>query len=352
VDDRRHISWALGLNQILAQRVARLDRDRSNSTDALDTGEHVTGALDNEHDGLAQISASRLTDLAVQIDFLDREVTRYRGLVEHERIRHSTELADLQLDADTKLDEMRSEERQHSQSLHDSYRSLLSERQVEFEQLLSAASAANATDLTDERHRHYEILEHEHTRRDVMLEASRKQTVDEINELDQRARQTLETELAQASSAIDRLQAEVNSQLQRADQAEAKAANAHALTSALKRQVDRLESQQQLRSDEADKHVATATNRLLAERQRSAASLADLLEHSASIAAEADKARSDFAAEHARAEQVAVSADHQARVRYQALADAADDRATRAIQRETELEALIAELRENRSHSG
>jgi hypothetical protein len=332
--------------------MARLDRNRSDSTDAQDNGEHVIGALDNEHDGLAQISARRLADLAVQIDFLDREVARYRGLVEHERIRSSTDLADLQLEADTKLDEMRSQERRQSEALHDSYRALLSERQVEFEQSLLAASAANATELTDERQRHHEILEHEHSRRDALLETSRKQTIDEINESHQRARQTIETELAQASSAIDRLQAEADSQLQRADQAEAKAASAQAQLSALKRQVDRLESQQQLRSDEADKHVAVATNRLHGERQRSAAMLADLLEHSASIAAEADKARSDFAAEHARAEQVALSADQQARVRYQALADAADDRAGRAIHRETELEALIAELRESRSHGG
>jgi hypothetical protein len=327
-----------------------LDRNWSNTTDARDTGEHFLGALDNEPDGRAQISARRLADLAVQIDFLDREIARYRELVEHERIRHSTELADRQLEADTKLDEIRREERHQTQALHDSYRALLSERQVEFEQGLSAASAANAAELIDERQRHQEILEHTHTRRDVVLEASRRQTIDEINESHQRARQALETELTQASSAIDRLQAEVKSQLQRADQAEAKAASAHAQLSALKRQVSRLESQQQLRSEEADKQVASATSRLDAERQRSAATLAELLERSASIAAEADKARSDFAAEHARAEHAAATADQRARAEYQALADAADDRAGRAIKRETELEALIAELREPRPH--
>lgn len=327
-----------------------MDRNWSNTTDTRDTGEHLVGALDNEPAGLAETSARRLADLAVQIDFLDREIVRYRELLEHERIRHSTGLADRQLQADIKLDEIRREERHQTQALHVSYRALLSERQVEFEQRLSAASAVNAAELIDERRRHQEILERANARRDVLLKAGRRQTIDEIKESHQRARQVLKTELAQASSAIDRLQAEINSQVQRADQAEAKAANAHAQSSALKRQVSRLEGQQQLRSEEADKQVANATSRLDAERQRSAARLAELLEHSASIAAEADEARSNFVTEHARAERAAATADQRARAEYQALADAADDRTGRAIKRETELEARIAELREPRSY--
>lgn len=318
----------------------------SGTTDTRDTGEHFLGALDQEPDGLAQISARRLADLATQIDFLDREVARYRELLEHERIRHSTELADLQLEADTRLDELRREERHQTQALHDSYRALLSERQIDFENALSAAASASASDLADERRRHQEILDREHSRRDAILEASRRQAIEEINEANQRARQELEIELAQATDSRQRLQDEIHTQMARADHAEAKAAQAEKDLAAVQRRLERVEAQQQLRVQEAEKQAAAAISRLESERKRSAATLAELLERSASIAAEADKARSDFAAEQAKAEHAAATALQRAQAEYRELAQAADVRAGRAIEREIELEAAIAELRE------
>jgi hypothetical protein len=325
--------------------MTRLESERLNVTDSRDTGEHFLGPLTDQPGSGAQVSARRVADLSTQLRFLDREIGRYRDLLEQERIRHATEMANLQLESDTRLDEMRREERARSTALHDSYRALLSERQIEFEQSLSEAAATNAAELANERNRYHQTLKRDRNRRDALLESIRKQTLDEADELYHSERQALASELLQSTATNERLQVELEAQIARADRAESRAAQAEIRLSAVDRTLDRSEARSQLRIDEAERQLVAAADRLEWERQRSAATLAELLERSASIAAEADKARSDLAALQAKAEHAAASAQQLAKAEYQSLVAAADERASRALQRESDLEAAIAELR-------
>jgi hypothetical protein len=293
-----------------------------------------------------EISNHRLEDLTSQIDFLDREVIRYRELLEQERIRQSTKLADQQLLADTQLDELRRAERRQAQTLHDSYRSLLSERQVEFEQTLSKAAAETAAELAEERRRYEEMLGEERSRSEVMAEANRQQVIDELNESHQRSRKSLLLELSQATEAGERLQDEVGEYIERSSQAEIRVHDSQVEVTALKHRLETIDQQHRSRLEELEKQLKMSTRRVEAERKRLAATLAELLERSASIAAEADKTRSDFGAAQADAERSALATRDSAKDEYEALIEAADDRASRALVRESELEAVIAELRD------
>lgn len=326
-----------------------MEIERSGTADTTDTGEHFFGALVREPPGSNQISAQRIADLTSQIEFLDREIVRYRELLEHQRIRFATNIADVQLASDTSLDELRRHSRSETQALHDSYRAAMTAQQVEFDQLLSNERSASAAELAELQQRQQETLERVHARNADALEANRQQTADEASESHQRVRHALESELAQATMTIQRLESELVAQVELSDRAGADAAKAAQKTAALQRQIDRIEDQHRLRLDEAEKQVAAATERLNAERRRSAATLAELLERSASIAAETDKARTQFEArleaKQAETEQALSQAVHRAQADYRDLAAAADERAALAIARESELEDAIAQLR-------
>jgi len=320
-------------------------REPESMTNAPDTGEHFLGPLEADDESAAQSTARRVADLSTQIDFLDREIARYRELLERERIRHSTEFANLQLETDHRLDEIRRNERLQTQNLHDSYRKLLSERQVEFEAAISEAAAASAAELSEERRRYEETLSHERTRREAQIEASRQQVVDELSAAHKRSNHSLQSELRQATSTIARLESELAEYVERARLAEIQVHNDAVLIERLEQRVDIAEAHQRKASADVEARLELAERRLEAERRRSAATLAELLERSASVAAEADQARSNYAAEQVKTAHAAASARVRAEADYASLSEAADERAARALVREGDLEAVIAELR-------
>jgi len=329
-----------------------VNRDRSAETDARDTGEHFFGSLVNEQPVPTRASAQRAADLAAQIEFLDREVSRYRDLLATERIKHSTGLADLQLASDTRLDALQQEQRKQTQALHDSYRTLLNNRQVEFDQALSEATNGRATELADELGRQRESLDRAQARREIVLGANHQQTVDEMHEAHTRAVQEIKRDLSHATSTIERLQSELATQVERADNAEQDLARSVQQVADLERKIQLIATQARFRVDEAEKQATAATDRLNAERQRSSATLAELLERSASIAAEADKARSELAAKQVQVEHAVAKAVQRAQADYRQLATAADEQVARAIARETELEDAIAQLRARLHNNG
>jgi len=329
-----------------------VNRDRSAETDARDTGEHFFGSLVNEQPVPTRASAQRAADLAAQIEFLDREVSRYRDLLATERIKHSTGLADLQLASDTRLDALQQEQRKQTQALHDSYRALLNNRQVEFDQALSEATNGRATELADELGRQRESLDRAQARREIVLGANHQQTVDEMHEAHTRAVQEIKRDLSHATSTIERLQSELATQAERADNAEQDLAGSVQQVADLERKIQLIATQARFRVDEAEKQATAATDRLNAERRRSSATLAELLERSASIAAEADKARSELAAKQVQVEHAAAKAVQRAQADYRQLATAADEQVARAIARETELEDAIAQLRARLHNNG
>ena len=313
--------------------------------DERDTGEHFIGPIGDESELNVQISARRVADLASQIEFLDREIARYRELLETERIRHATEIADLQLKTDTEIDQLRREERLETQALHDSYRTLMNERQIEHEQALSKAAASSAAAVGNERERYDQLLARERSRRDVLLEAGRNQAVEELSESHQQSRQGLVNELLQAATTIERLEHDLLSARARAVAAEQRFAEAREQAVTAQSQLDAIEQQQAAEIHDLRAQLDTAHQRTDAERKRSAATLAELLERSASIAAEADRVRSELAAERAKAAHVLATAEQRASEDYHALATAADERAANGLAREIELEGVIADLR-------
>lgn len=315
-------------------------------TDTNDTGEHFLAPAWAAGDGDDKSSARRIADLSAQIAFLDQEAARYRELLENDRIRNATKIGELKLAADTRFDNLRREERNRSQALHDSYRTLLNERQMEFEAALTKASAESAAALAEERGRFEEILASEKSRREEALDAIRRQTIEEVNATHHRARRAQQTELQQALATIERLQVDATAQ---AAQIEQSAGNLHATHAALteaEKQLSALQHEKRTRTNEVEARLELAARQVESERQRAAATMSELLERSASLAAEADASRARFIAEQARAEQAALEARRKADQEYKALADAADERATQALVREAELEDVIAELRQ------
>lgn len=306
--------------------------------DDRDTGEHFIGSLVERPEGEVQVSARRIADLATQIDFLDLEVSRYRQMLEAERISHATELGEIQLDADTRLDEERRKFRNQAKTIHDSYRALLADQQIEFERVLSEATASHERVLIAERSRYESIVDEQRSRHESVLDSSRRQSIDEVTSSREQADKRLASELTQSTNAVRRLQAEVDSYAQRASSAEDTAHDRQREITALQRRLNALSVEQTTRLDDAQKQLTTAHHRIEAERRRAAATLAELLNRSASIAAEADKARSDAAAAKAMAKHAAATAHERAQAEYADLASAAS-------RREAELERVIAELR-------
>lgn len=314
-------------------------------TDASNSDEQFLAPAWAEADGEDKSSARRIADLSAQISFLDQETARYRELLENDRIRNATKIGELQLAADTRFDNMRREERNRSQALHDSYRSLLNERQMEFEAALSKASTESAAALAEERRRSEEILASEKARREEALEAIRRQTIEEVNATHHRARRSLQTELKQALATIERLKAELATQAVQIEQSSTELQQAQSALTEAENRVSMLQDDKRIRTEEVETRLERAAHKVESERQRAAATMSELLERSATLAAEADEMRARFHAEQAVAEKAALEARRKADEQYTALADAADERATQALAREAELEDVIAELR-------
>jgi len=315
-------------------------------TDTRDTGEHFLAPAWAEDDKEAKSSARRIADLTAQVNFLDKEIARYREVLEHDRIRSATEIGEVKLAADTRFDNLRREERRQSQALHDSYRSLLNERQMEFEAALSKSAAENAAALAAERSRFEEALAHEKVRREEALDAGRRQTIEEVNSSHHRARRSQQSELRQALATVARLEGELAEYAESTQQTTRKLHEAELARAEAEKKAATADAERRSRLEEMEARSAQTTRRTESERQRAAATMSELLERSASLAAEADAARAKLIAEQTKVRQAAEAARKTADAEYAALAQAADERATQALARETELEAVIAELRE------
>jgi hypothetical protein len=287
----------------------------------------------------------RIVDVEAQMQFLEGEAKRYRDAIERERIAHATELAELRLQLDTQHDELERTRRGSTNKLHDSYRQLLSEQQIEFDKERAILQHDAAAALTVERERSDQQLRTERTRREVTLQATERQVRDELTREHERNAQTLRAELAQANATIRRLKGEIDKVAPHFSDAVDRAA-------ATKRELDNVERRHRLEREqarsqlaEANRRVGEAERRLTVERNRMAATLSELLERSATIAAESDRANAAFEDQLSVMETSSASEVTQVRAEYARLAEAADHRAQIALQREAELEGVIAELR-------
>lgn len=326
--------------------------------------------------------SGRIEDLLVQIQHLDQELMRSREILEQERLHHATQAANAQLIADTRLDELRREELNRTQAMHESYRALLNERQLEFEAALSATVAAGAAQLEDEQHRHEKMLRQERDRHAKQEDAGQRREFAALSEQHERALNDLQRELEQAASSISRLQKALGAATERARRAEAENADLVLRLSALDVRLEQVtgssDDEHQARVAELERRAEVAEERLATERRNAAATVAEVLAQSAAMAAETDSLRTTFAAEleetrsrsetettHARETYVAQTAEalrsleadrermefemavatQEADAAYRELAAAADEQAAVFLQRESELEALIGELR-------
>lgn len=330
----------------------------------------------------APVESGRVDDLLAQIAYLEQEVLQGRELFEQERLRHATQIANLRLETDTELDVLRREELTRTQNVHESYRALLNERQLEYEHGLTTASAEAAARLESEQQRHEEMLKQERSRRQQQDDAEYRRSVTELVEQHDRSTQDLQNELVQAASSISRLEAALTETTEWAKTAESKRGDLAMRLSAAERRLEQVTGAADQRHDaqhaELEQRADLAEQRLTDERRRAAATLAEVLEQSAALAAETDSLRSslsaaaerssqrtneeieqvrndfeelseaaqrDFGAERWRLEQAAAIAKQESDEAYRALSIAADEQTAVFLQRESELEALIAELR-------
>lgn len=330
----------------------------------------------------APSESGRVDDLLAQIAYLEQEVLQGRELLEQERLRHATQIANRKLGHDTELDELRREELARTQKVHESYRALLNERQLEFEHGLSTAAAEAAALLEAEQQRHVEMLKQERSRKQQHEDAEYRRSVSELVEQHDRSTQDLRNELLQASSSISRLEAALAKATERAETAESKNGDLAMRLGAAERRLEQVTDVADHRQDaqraELEQRVELAEQRLTDERRRAAATLAEVLEQSAALAAETDSLRSsldaaaernnqrtteeveqvrtdfaahseaaqrDFDAERSRLEQAAAMAKQESDDAYRKLSIAADEQTAVFLQRESELEALIVELR-------
>lgn len=289
--------------------------------------------------------ARRIADLTSQIDFLNNEVARYRELLETERIRHATELANQQLATDGKVDAIRRDTRLELQAVHASYRNLMTEQQLEYEEALSAAAAESASALQEEQDRHQELLSSEVDRRKSQVESARLQVVEEMMDSHETTRHGLLNELSQAADTIERLRGDLDNFVERAQQAELRAHEHEVETVALRQKLKGLEDRHVAKLADLRAQLERASQRVESERQRSAATLTEVLERSAAEAAASDRAKTEHAEALARAEHKALEAYREAKEENDELRRTMDDRGQVALEREIELESVIAELR-------
>lgn len=295
-----------------------------------DDGDAAEGFLDAPSERPhreVRVSAGRLADLSTQIEFLDGEVARYRQLVETERIRHATEITELELAADSRIDDQARRFRLQTKTLHDAYRSQLAAQQIEHEEALSAQVAEHAELLAAERRRYEEMSTRQRTRHETLLESARRQSMDQFRSSSNETDVLRSKELAQAKETIDRLRREVDSASKRLRRSEDFAEAHRRENRLLHKRVETLTADFRARLDDSTAQLTAARNRLEIERRRSAATLAELLERSAAIAAEADLLRARLAATDAE------------------LATTRACEAADPFEREAELEAAIGDLR-------
>jgi len=287
----------------------------------------------------------RVEDLSAQIEFLDSETARYRESLEAERVRHAKELLDLTHQTDRLVDDARRNERQRVDEVHDSYRSQLVDRQMELEATITDLNAQHVRELHAERERHKDIIADQRMRLEHTSSTAAEQLTEELTDAHRLQLDALTTEVEQLSSTVDRLQRlKADHEVRLADVDIEKLRETRRAQEA-ERRITVLEQQYQVQLDDLQAQVAKAEERVSAERRRAAATVAEVLEHSASIATETDTVRSEAAEHMARADSFAASVRKQARFEYDVLAEESDERAYRASVREAELEDIVTSLR-------
>lgn len=294
--------------------------------DDRDTGEHFLDVLAERPPTALHVSAARVADLATQIEFLDSEVARYRRLIEAERIRHATELAELRLDADSRVDEERRKARVEKESLLDTQRRQLSALQLEHEAALSSLVTEHADALAAERRRYESMTSELRARYEALLEGARRHVADDLEATHAELEKGRLVELERLKRTVERLENERDRLSAQAEHKEELLTTLRHDHHELRRRLEVLGSERHSRIDEAERRAEAARRQLETERRKSSATLAELLERSASIAGEADRLRSEATdwAEEARAAWAQLELSRE---------------------RETALESLIADLR-------
>lgn len=295
-------------------------------TDDRDTGEHFLDLLAERPPTGLHVSASRVADLATQIEFLEREGVRYRRLIEAERIRHATELADLQLDADSRVDDERRKARTEREALLEAQHRRLATLQIEHETALSALLTAHADALATERRRYESMSAEQRSRHDALVEAARRQVADDLDAAHAELQKRQTAELQRLERSVAALETERTELSALALRNERRLGTLERENEELRRQLAAESSNRRSRIDRAERRAESAERRLETERRKSSATLAELLERSASIANEADRLRSE-----------AADATEDARAAWLHLEVSRE--------RETALESRIAELR-------
>jgi len=324
-----------------------LDIDGHDVTEQLagHIGGTVADALADAENAPREALLHRVDDLESQILFLDSEIGRYREIIERQRIEHSTRLANLQLKLDTQRDELERKRRNEAKELHTSYRRKLAEQQIENEKQRSVLKLTTTNTLTDQQEKAASEIRKERSRREAAIEAAERHLRDEMTRTHASEMKVLRSALAQAKSKLYQADGDSGDHARILARAENRAVEAERQADMLDRRLTLVQDQFRSQLADANRQIGDANRRLAAERNKMAATLSELLQRSASIAGEADRAKTEYVARLETIEQSSTSEVDQTKAAYDQMAQAAEARASQAIEREAELENVIAELR-------
>ena len=236
-------------------------------------------------------------DLGPENELLRSEVERYQNLLDGERVAHATALAQSRLENLEQIDQLDREHRTALDRLSRSNRSMLAEQRAGFEAAATQREADHQREL-DEAHREYE----------QRLQTARQHFDERLAAAGTRAGQlqasTHDDELHSVTERLDeaRRQArELRGRLDRvvAENTRLEHAGDEAARDLERAQREHAESERRLgeRIDTLESRLEEARARAADERRRTGRVVRDVLEESAAVAAEAERARHDLLAE-------------------------------------------------------
>lgn len=318
-------------NEALERRIEELESELTIKTTAVDRLEEDRQTVLDRH----QLHDD---DLAAENQFLRSEVERYQTSLDGERVDHATALAGARLENQDELDRTHREHRVTLNQLAQTNRNLLTAQRNEAESMMAALEAQHQASL-DEAHTAYEErLRLARAHLSEQLATSHDRVVAETAEEHEAQLEALVEQLDVAHLEQRRTQERLDGLLK--DQQEIDRRSEQ-----LKRTLDhttrgQVEERRRLenRNTQLEELVTKSEERLAQERRRTSEVVRNLLQESATSAAEADWAR-----KHMIEGQRTNDTDHQQEIATLVADAQAYERAT--AQREYELEATIASLR-------
>ncbi|MEM7094331.1 MAG: hypothetical protein AAF567_15120 [Actinomycetota bacterium] len=285
-----------------------------------------------------QAPSANAESLAEQNAFLEDEVERYQRSLDSERVDHAKAVAQARLENQEELDQLHRDHRQTLAELAQSNRSLLTQQRAEGERVMASLEAEHQQAL-DQLHRTYEErISQAKSHHRQQREQAEARVLADLEEGHQRALETLRRQLDTAVDEQATLRERVRDAARDEEAANRRADQARTDVDAAWRRSSDERRRLEHRVTELESLLARSEERLSEERRRTNEVIRNLLQESATTAAQAEWARKNLAEEQEQSER-----DHQGKLAELEAQLAHLERSS--ADREADLEATIAALR-------